>query len=244
MPARRAASLPHQPGARQETGDRCPAGRLYPLDKSELAIIIPAWNEERTIADVVSNVSQYGIAIVVNDCSTDATAEKAQLAGADLVNHKTNKGYDGALNSGFSRAAALGCRYAITFDADGQHDFRLLPTYIDRLENNHDMVLGVRPKPARIVEHLFAWYTRIRFGIRDPFCGMKGYRLTLYAERGHFDSHASVGTELALWAARRGKKFTQVDVPISQRQDVARFGRKFSANMKLLKAAYLALVRE
>ena len=71
------------------------------MDKHKVAIVIPAFNEEATIYNQVQSVKENGVVIVVNDASTDYTEKKALKAGAIVINHKNNKGYDGALNSGF-----------------------------------------------------------------------------------------------------------------------------------------------
>ena len=84
-----------------------------------LSIVIPALNEAETISQVISEVKRYGNPIVVDDGSTDKTAAISSLAGALVVKHKTNKGYEEALNSGFRKAAELGSTVIMTLDADG-----------------------------------------------------------------------------------------------------------------------------
>lgn len=206
------------------------------MDRSQVAIIIPAYNEAATIDKVITSVLPYGTPIVVNDCSTDNTAIIAELAGALVVNHTINQGYDGALNSGFFEANRLSCLYAITFDADGQHHAELLEKFLSKLENGYDLVLGVRPNFARIAERLFAQYAKIRFGISDPLCGMKGYNMKLYQALGHFDSCKSIGTELAFYAVKNKKLFTQISVPISARIGASRFGQRLRGNLKIFRA--------
>jgi glycosyltransferase involved in cell wall biosynthesis len=213
------------------------------MDRSKLAIIIPAFNEEKTVSIVVNKVKPFGIVIVVNDASTDNTAAIAEKAGAVVVSHSQNKGYDGALNAGFLKANELGCSYAITFDADGQHEASIISDFIELFERKVDLVLGMRPKLARISEHVFYYYTRLAFGIRDPLCGMKGYNLAIYRERGWFDSYGSIGTELALWAIKNKYKYEQLAVPIFPRIGTPRFGRVFKANMKIFKALINSIIR-
>ncbi|NLD95016.1 MAG: glycosyltransferase family 2 protein [Fibrobacter sp.] len=204
------------------------------MERSELAIVIPAWNEEKSIARVVQSVLLYGIAIVVNDKSSDNTAQYAQDAGANVVNHIVNKGYDGALNSGFKRASELGCKYIITFDADGQHDFKLIPTFCKLFEEGNDLVVGIRPKAARFGEFVFSVVTQIRFGLKDPLCGMKGYRIEVYNKRGFFDSCKSIGTELTIWALRNKYKLAQLPIPIHDREGQSRFGKIIRANYMII----------
>lgn len=206
------------------------------MDRSKIGLVIPAFNEAATIFDVVKAASEYGQPIVVNDCSIDNTADLAEQAGAVVVTHQTNLGYDGALNSGFIKAAELDCQFIITLDADGQHNPKLIQKFIDKLDQGADMVLGVRSSKPRISEHLFALTTRARFGIKDPLCGMKGYTIETYNKLGYFDNYRSIGTELMLFAARQKLDIVQITFKVGERQDAPRFGNLVKANMKILRA--------
>jgi glycosyltransferase involved in cell wall biosynthesis len=202
------------------------------MAESRVAIVIPAYNEAATITDVVTAVLPYGLVIVVDDCSTDETGLLADKAGALVVRQAENGGYDKALDAGFIEADRQACDYAITFDADGQHQPSLLQRFIDTLDKDYDLVVGIRPESARFAEKIFALYTRVRFGLHDPLCGMKGYRMALYREYGCFDSCGSIGTELALYALSRHKKWTEFAIPVAVRggDTKARFGDGFRPN--------------
>lgn len=202
-----------------------------------VAIVIPAFNEAGTIGRVVQSVLPFGVVIVVDDASGDATASIATQSGAVVVRHPSNRGYEGALQSGFERAMGDGHDIVVTFDADGQHDPSVLGRIVGPLRaNSVDLVIGVRPHPARWGEGLFGFYTRMRFGVPDILCGLKGYSARVYRAHGTFDSYRSVGTELALAALRNGARFTTVPVPIHQRADAPRFGRALSANLRIIRA--------
>ena len=147
------------------------------------------------------------------------------------------------MNTGFVRAEELGVDYAITLDADGQHNPALSPLFLGNLETGSWAALGVRPKPARISEQLFAAYTRRAYGIRDPLCGMKGYAMRAYRELGHFDSYRSFGTELALFVVRHRHPVSQVTVTISPREGPPRLGGQIRANSRILRSLAIAIVR-
>jgi glycosyltransferase involved in cell wall biosynthesis len=213
------------------------------MGRSRLAIIIPAYNEAATIANVVSAISCHGITIVIDDGSNDETANFARAAGAKVVSHLHNLGYDAALNSGFHYANKIGCDYAVTLDADGQHNPDLLESFFRELEMGADIVVGMRDKKQRFAEHIFALISCALWGISDPLCGVKAYRMDLYRTLGHFDAYKSVGTELAIYAARQHKKISQLPVVTRNRADASRFGCKFSANCKILKALYRSIMR-
>lgn len=210
------------------------------MDRSRVALVMPALNEAATIARVVAAAARHASVVVVDDGSTDATVALAREAGAIVVSHGVNQGYDAALNTGFAEAASRGFEAVVTLDADGQHDPSLVARFIAALESGADVVLGVRDERPRIAEQVFALYTRLRFGIADPLCGMKGYRIAVYRELGHFDSYGSVGTELMLFAANRGMRIEQVPFRVGRRTDAPRFGHLLSANRRILRAMVLS----
>lgn len=213
------------------------------MERHRVGIVIPALNEGNTIADIVLGAARHGMPIVVDDGSSDETGALAAAAGAAVVRIDTNVGYDEALNFGFSHAEKLGCEYVVTLDADGQHDPDILTSFIRALDDGADVVIGTRDRHQRLAEHIFSWVASQKWGILDPLCGVKAYRMDAYRELGHFDSYCSVGTELAIYAAKSGKKIAQIVVMTRDRQDVSRFGR-FSANKKILRALWLGMFRE
>jgi polyisoprenyl-phosphate glycosyltransferase len=122
--------------------ERSTDGRL-----PELSLIIPAYNEEAAIGeivkratDVLKRCASLWEVIVVSDCSTDGTAEIAARAGARVLEHPTNKGYGNALKTGISNAMY---HTVAIIDADGSYspeDLLLLAPHISRF----DMVVGQR----------------------------------------------------------------------------------------------------
>lgn len=206
------------------------------MDRYRVGIVIPALNESATIKSIVESAGVHGYPIVVDDGSTDNTAELARQAGAIVFSHEKNRGYDATLNSGFKKAAELGSNIIITIDADGQHDPSLIQQFIDAIDAGADIVVGVRNRRQRFAENLFAWYTRLRFGIKDPLCGMKAYRISVYKALGHFDSYGSIGTELTIFAAMKGYSVEQIEFEVRERSGQSRFGQILSGNYKIIRA--------
>ena len=213
------------------------------MDKYRVGIVIPALNESATIVGIVKAVGKYGIPIVIDDGSTDNTAEWALQVGAVVVSHEKNQGYDVALNSGFKKAAELGAKIIITLDADGQHDPSLIQQFIDAIDSGFDIVVGIRSHRQRFAEHLFAWYTNWRFEVEDPLCGMKAYRSDLYKALGHFDTYGSIGTELTIYAAMKDYRIGQIVFNVRERSGQSRFGQALSGNYKIVRAMILSIWR-
>jgi glycosyltransferase involved in cell wall biosynthesis len=97
-----------------------PAGGIQ---DSRFAVVIPVYNHERTVADVVRRAMALDLPIVVvDDGSTDATFERIkEIPGIRIRRHRFNRGKGAALMTGLSQAAEI-AGWAITLDADGQHD--------------------------------------------------------------------------------------------------------------------------
>ena len=109
-------------------------------------IIVPSWNEERNVGNTVREIArahpEYDIA-VIDDGSTDATAEVARAAGATVLSLPYNLGVGGAMRTGYTYAQRRGYRRAIQVDADGQHN----PTDIERVLaglQHADISIGAR----------------------------------------------------------------------------------------------------
>ena len=212
----------------------------------QAVVLIPALNEAATIADVVKGVLPYGTPLVVSDGSSDDTAELARAAGAEVVELAKNRGYEGALDAGFSHAADHGASEVITFDADGQFDAEILGAVKEAMSApDVKLVIGIRPEFARFGEWLFGMYTRMRFGVGDILCGVKGYSVSLQQEYGRFDDGSSVGTELALYGLRKKVPFATVPAAVRPRADaVSRFGFGWSANRRILHALWRAICED
>jgi glycosyltransferase involved in cell wall biosynthesis len=211
------------------------------MERSRVAIIVPALNEAATIGTVLARVGEYGLPVVVDDGSRDATASLARAAGAVVVSHATNQGYDCALNSGFARAAELGCAYLITIDADGQHNPEQLREMIGYLDAGYELVLGVRDRFQRVGELLYARIASRLWSISDPLCGFKGYTIDLYRKAGQFDTVRSIGSELAVRSKLAGARTVEMPILTRDRSDAPRFGRRLSANYRILRALVVLL---
>ncbi len=206
---------------------------------------MPAYNEAKTIGDQVrSLIPHVSKVIVVDDRSTDDTAQIAERAGAHVIRHTLNAGYDASLNDGFKAATESGADIIFSFDADGEHDAVDVPKMLAPILNDEaDIVAGQRPKTRHWGEDVFAFVTRRRFGITDPLCGFKAYRRSVYDSIGFFDSVRSIGTELMIRGIRRGFRLKLVPITLHARiDDSSRFYTlNLRGNLKMIRAMFNTL---
>lgn len=109
-------------------------------------VLIPAYNESERIGAVIDAASEYLTVVVIDDGSTDGTAEIAEARGATVIRQSHNQGKGAALKDGFRWALTQAdCTALITLDADGQHDPDEIPRFLD-CHNKHqgDLIIGYR----------------------------------------------------------------------------------------------------
>ena len=115
------------------------------MTRGNVVIFIPAYNEERTVGSAVLLAREYGEVYVVDDGSTDRTAEVAREAGARVISHASNMGYGAALKTALAAARRMDAGVFVFMDADGQHDAAEIPIVAAPvLEGKADLCQGSR----------------------------------------------------------------------------------------------------
>lgn len=201
--------------------------------EKELTILMPCLNEEKTITECINSAYRFineskidAEILIVDNGSTDNSLEAASYMGVRVVVEE-NKGYGNALKKGIEEAYG---KYVVMGDCDMSYDFTKLSTFIERLKNGDDLVIGDRfggkiEKDAMSWTHryignpLLSLLGRILSGskVRDFNCGLRGFnrnsikRLNLMTEGMEF------ATEMIFKAQKAGYKVS--DVPITLYRD-------------------------
>jgi glycosyltransferase involved in cell wall biosynthesis len=149
--------------------------------------IIPAYNEEKTVKNVVEKAKKFcSSVIVVNDGSQDHTREEAENAGALIVDHLVKLGVGSSIETGFNVALRHGADIVVSLDADAQHDPAEIPKLIEPILNGEaDIVVGSRflsetetmPLTKKVGNKILSWITSALSGypITDSQCGYRAY---------------------------------------------------------------------
>lgn len=197
--------------------------------RSELLIVIPAYNEEENIRTVVTFIkekySQYDY-VVVNDGSKDRTADICRENNYELLDLPINLGLAGAFQTGLKYAYAKGYSYAIQFDADGQHRPEFIQAMLDRIKEGYDIVIGsrfVNEKKSRSLRMLgsrmLTAAIKITTGVRvyDPTSGMRMFSREMIKE---FAQNLNYGPEpdTVSYLLKNGAKISEVPVKMEERQ--------------------------
>ncbi len=110
-------------------------------------IVIPAYNEERKIGEVLKDLifSGHNNIVIVDDGSKDNTSEIASKYNISVIRHPINRGQGAALKTGIDFALSEGADIIVTFDSDGQHCVEEIPSLTESIKNGEvDVVLGSR----------------------------------------------------------------------------------------------------
>jgi hypothetical protein len=184
-----ARSGPSRAGRAANGGARTNRGGMRPSGPGALLVIVPAYNEEGAIAQVVESVHTHvpgAPVLVIDDCSQDSTIDAARRAGAEVLALPHHLGLGGCVQAGYKLAYELGFDYVIRVDGDGQHDARDIPRILDRLKTTGcEMVIGSRfaeenGSPTGVVRSLgirfFRMVLRPILGkpVHDPTSGFVG----------------------------------------------------------------------
>jgi glycosyltransferase involved in cell wall biosynthesis len=154
-----------------------------------VSVVIPVFNHEQMVADVVQRSLQLGVpVIVVDDGSTDATQDRIKrIKGIRILRHRLNRGKGAALLTGFAAAAEFS-DWAVTLDADGQHNPEDAQGLIDAIpESERPIILGMRegmlasdvPWTSRFGREFSNFWVRMSGGpaVADSQSGFRAYPL-------------------------------------------------------------------
>lgn len=198
-----------------------------PSIMDRVCVVIPTYNNARTLCDVVLRTYNYSKnIIVVNDGSTDSTLDELEKIDVPftLVSYSRNRGKGYALLQGFKKALECGFEYAITIDSDGQHFPEDIPLFIEAEEKNlGSFIIGSRTLEGKDISKgsLFAnkfsnfWFF-VQTGIKlpDTQTGYRLYPLKRLKWRGLITARYESELELMVFAAWNGAKMVPINVNV------------------------------
>jgi len=188
-----------------------------------LAVVVPAYNEEKTVGQVVRSLrSAADLVLVVDDGSTDGTDAAARAAGAELVSHFMNRGLGAALGTGIAAAVLAGAEIVVTFDADGQHRVEDIPRLIEPiLRGRADAVIGCRtaergrmPVSRRAANWIGNALTYVLFGlwVKDSQSGLRAFSRRAAAELEIKTDRMEVSSEIVKEIRRHGWRLAEIPI--------------------------------
>jgi glycosyltransferase involved in cell wall biosynthesis len=192
-------------------------------------VAMPAYNEDRFIGTMVLKARKYAArVIVVDDGSTDGTAEISRMAGADVITHPENRGKGAAIQSIINEAKQDMPDVLIVLDADGQHNPDEIPRLVQAVLDGYDLVIGSRklakksiPSYRRVGQRVLLFSTRFltRKKITDSESGFRAFSQRAIAELELTQQGFAVETEMIAVAEEKNLKVTEVPITVQYKGD-------------------------
>ena len=193
----------------------------------KITIGIPAYNEEKNIAGIISKLKKYTDSIIVcDDGSSDLTGDISEQLGAIVIKHSKNRGYGAAINSLFLKAKELESDVFLTLDADGQHRVEDIPIVTDPIiKNEVDLVIGSRfldtkseemPNYRKVGIKIITKVTNlsIKEKLTDSQSGFRAYSKKALQKIIPSDAGMGVSTEILIKASNLKLKIAEVPIKV------------------------------
>ena len=194
----------------------------------KITIGIPAYNEEKNIALIITKLKKITDSIIVcDDGSSDMTAEISKNLGATVISHRKNMGYGVAINSIFQKAKELNSDLLVTFDADGQHRIEDIEKVVKPISNGEsDIVIGSRflddsekevPNYRKVGIKVITKITNttIKKQLTDSQSGFRAYSKKVLNNLSPSELGMGISTEILIKASTKNFRISEVPIKIS-----------------------------
>ena len=199
----------------------------------KITIGIPAYNEEKNIASVITKLKKITDSIIVcDDGSSDMTSKISKNLGVVVISHKKNMGYGVAINSIFQKSKEMNSDLLVTFDADGQHRVEDIEKVIEPIKNNDaDLVIGSRfldkkshiPNYRKIGIKVITQVTNasIKKKLTDSQSGFRAYNQRVLSQISPSDMGMGISTEILIKSSSKGLRITEVPITVLYEGDTS-----------------------
>jgi glycosyltransferase involved in cell wall biosynthesis len=210
-------------------------------------IVIPTYNEAKTIGWLVKRIKAFPVSevVVVDDGSLDKTAEIAQRSGATVLCNTKNLGKGKALKAGFDYCLASACDAVVTLDGDGQHNPEEIPSLIEYCRREDiDIVVGNRMHFPEDMPWLRLLTNRfmsrvisllVRQEIPDTQCGLRLLKREVLERLDLQSSNFEIESEILIQAKRKGFRIESLPIKTIYSPDIVSQINPFLDTLRFLK---------
>ena len=208
------------------------------MQKHEIVILIPCFNEEKTIIKICKEAKRFGKVFIIDDKSTDNSAILLKKERINFLSNKKNLGYENTLIKGFRYILKKfkNTRYILTMDADGELPAKNIPKIIKTIKRKkYDLVIGNRSNFNRFSENILDKIFRLKFSLKDPVSGFKLYKKDSLKKIIDKISYNMFLVDILISFRKLNLSIVNVDIISKKRIDASRVGNKLISNLKILK---------
>ena len=217
--------------------------------KDDVYIVVPAYNEEKTVSEIIEGIVEEGYNVVlVNDGSKDNTlnlAIESKTKYPDkifVISHMINRGLGAALKTGMTVAQNKGAKYILTFDADGQHEISDIKKVVKPLQDGEaDVCIGARPFKDMPLSKSFAnlvmnFLTLVFYGcnVKDSQGGVRAFTADAAGQINIVSSGYGVSSEFIKEISDKNLKLSEVTITTIYTPETQSKGTDAIVGLKIL----------
>ncbi len=202
---------------------------MAPAPSATIIVGMPAFNEAKYVGSLVLQILPYADeVVVVDDGSTDRTAQIAEMAGAKVVRHGSNMGYGSAIRGLLREGLQRNAEVLVILDADAQHDPSEIPTLVQAIRDGADVVIGSRaaqqhriPAYRRFGQRVIGGFTRLasKSSVGDTESGFRAYSRHALETLKLKETGMAVSAEIVSAASAQGLTVREVPITVSYDTD-------------------------
>jgi len=211
---------------------------------SKNLIIIPSFNEKTSLLKILKKIKNKNYVLVMDDCSTDDTSKIIQnRKKLRIISNKKNYGYEKNLLKAFRKVINSNFEYVITFDADGEHDFKDIEKIKKYLKiKKPDLLIGTRAKKNRFAESVVGVFFKFFYKLEDPLSGFKAYRIDKLRNVMKEIKNDFYLVDIIKLFLKKQYKVDSIKINSNIfKKRIARVGSNFKASIKILKCIKLLI---
>ena len=208
------------------------------MQKHKIIIIIPSFNEAKTITKIYNQAGKFGKVLIIDDGSTDDTEKILIKNKIKFLKNKKNIGYEASLIKGIKHVIKFykNSKYLVTLDADEEHLPNSIPKLFQKLKkNNLDIVVGHRNKMNRFTEVILNLLYKFRFNINDPVCGLKIYKIEVLKKTIKKISTNMFMVDILTFSNSYNYSLGNLKINVKKRFGTPRVGNFFRSNLKIIR---------
>ena len=208
------------------------------MEKNKIKILIPSRNEIKTLKKICLDIRGLNFdLLVIDDNSDDGTLTWLKRNSFNFIRNNKNIGYERSLIVGIKHLLKnKTTEYIVTFDADGEHQIKDLKKITKILKSNIvDIIIGNRDKLNRWTEYLLSFLFLVRFGIKDPLSGLKGYSANKLRLFQHKIKNNYFMVDLIILFRKKNFSSKNITINVKKRKGESRVKNNLLVNLKILK---------